>query len=311
MKKYLIALALLAASFFTSENVQAQADINMSTHWYNRGNYNPAFIARPEFLYIFSNMRYQWTTVEGAPRVFNLQASQYFHSMKSAIGVSFIADKIGATQVYNPMLNYAYRIKSNSDFAISMGISGGFFQRSINGNLFEADALNDPAIQYNNEKNIQPDANIGLELHNRHFILGLSSTHILSMPEQGNTFSNANHRYGYLIYKNNNSEEFYYKVGLHVANRDNLTVYEANIMLRLKHSTGLMNGPKEIFDFGFSLRSSRQISFMTGILLSPDLRIGYAYDHSFINGYYTNGTHEIMLEYRIPNKLASTRRCGT
>jgi hypothetical protein len=53
------------------------------------------------------------------------------------------------------------------------------------------------------------------------------------------------------------------------------------------------------------------MAFLVGILISPDLRIGYAYDHSFAGGYNSNGTHEVMIEYRIPSKVASTRiRCG-
>ena len=32
----------------------AQADISMATHWYNRANYNPASIARTEYIYLFS-----------------------------------------------------------------------------------------------------------------------------------------------------------------------------------------------------------------------------------------------------------------
>ncbi|MBN1417096.1 MAG: hypothetical protein JW973_18515 [Bacteroidales bacterium] len=36
-----------------------------------------------------------------------------------------------------------------------------------------------------------------------------------------------------------------------------------------------------------------------------------AYDQSFISGYYRHGTHEIMIEYRMFSRLASTRvRCG-
>ncbi len=34
----------------------------------------------------------------------------------------------------------------------------------------------------------------------------------------------------------------------------------------------------------------------------PNLRIGYAFDQSFLTGYNQNSTHEIMLENRIPSK---------
>jgi len=283
----------------------------MTTHWYNRAGYNPAFIARTDYAYLFSNVRDQWVGVDGAPRVFNVQVSEYFHSLHSAVGLSFVSDKIGATQALNPMFTYAYRISGERDWSLSMGLSGGVFSRTVDGSLFEADVINDPSINYNSEEVLRPDANAGLEFQNNSFIVGLSSTHLFSVNKENNTFLNTNHRYGYVIYKNNNLETFYYKIGLQVVNRYNLTVLEGNAFLRFKHSTGLMNGPREIFDIGMSYRSSRQLIFLLGVLVTPDLRLGYAYDHSFISGYYPNGTHEIMLEYRIPNKIASTRpRCG-
>jgi hypothetical protein len=181
----------------------------------------------------------------------------------------------------------------------------------VNGSLYEAEVINDPSVNYNTEKITRPDANAGIEFQSKWFIIGLSSTHLFSISKQADTYLNSNHRYGYLIYKNNNLESFYYRIGLQVVNRNNLTVYEGNVFVRMKHATGLMKGPREILDFGLTVRSTRQMSFMIGILVTPNLRLGYAYDHSFIKGYSRNGTHEIMLEFRLLNRAASTRfQCG-
>jgi type IX secretion system PorP/SprF family membrane protein len=260
---------------------------------------------------LFSNIRQQWLGIEGAPTVINFQASEYIRSLSSAFGLSFVSDKIGVTQVYNPKVSYAYRIANKGEWSLSMGISGGVFYRTINGSLFEAEVMNDPSVNYAVETTLSPDANVGLEMQTRSFIFGLSSTHLFSVRKPENYFLNTNHRYGYLIYKNNNSELLFYKIGLQVVNRDLLTVVEGNIFVRLKHATGLMKGPREIFDFGVSVRSSRQMSFMVGVLLSPNLRLGYAYDQNFIDNYYPNTTHEVMLEYRIFNKMASSKgECG-
>ena len=289
----------------------AQADISMATHWYNRANYNPAFIARTDYLFLFSNARQQWVGVEGAPKVFNVQISEYIHNIRSAFGLSFVSDRIGVTQASNPMVTYAYRIANDRDWSFSMGLSAGMFIHSIDGSLFEAEIINDPSLHYNREKINRPDANVGFEFQSTRFIFGISSTHLLSIGKPNNLFLNANHRYGYAIYKNNNLELFYYKVGLQVVNRYNLTVLEGNISIRFKHPTGLIKGPREIFDLGFAYRTSQQMTFLVGLLITPNVRIGYAYDQSFRPGYNRNGTHEIMIECRIPTKAASTRiRCG-
>ncbi|HEY5591591.1 MAG TPA: PorP/SprF family type IX secretion system membrane protein [Paludibacter sp.] len=284
----------------------AQADISMATHWYNRANYNPASISKTEYIYLFSNARSQWNGVAGAPTVFNVQASEYIHSLRSAFGISLVSDQTGVTQAINPMLTYAYRIANDPDWSLSMGLSAGVFSRFIDGSLFEAENVNDLSLYSEMEKVIRPDANVGVEFQNSHFIFGLSSTHLFSIAKPDNLFLNSNHRYCYAIYKNTDSEIINYNMGLQVVNRSNLTVLEGNASLRFKHATGLTTGPREIFDIGLTYRSSRQITLLFGLNISPNLRVGYAYDQSFTTGYTQNASHEIMLEYRIPSKSSST-----
>ena len=284
----------------------AQADISMATHWYNRANYNPASISRTEYIYFFTDIRQQWIGVDGAPQVINMQASQYIHSMHSAFGISLVGDKIGATRAYNPMLTYAYRISNDRDWSFAMGLSAGLFLRSVDGSLFEAQTTSDPSIQYDMEKITRPDANVGFEYQSNHFIVSLSSTHLFSVNKSDSLFLNTTHQYGALIYKNSNPELFNYHIGLHVVNRHNLIVYEGNASIRFKSQTGLVSGPREIFDIGFTYRSTKQMTFLFGLNITQNLKVGYAYDQSVNSDSYQNGTHEVMLEYRIPSKASST-----
>ena len=278
-----------------------------STHWYNRANYNPASIARTEYLYLFSNIRQQWLGVDGAPKVFNVQVSEYIHNMRSAFGLSLVGEKVGVTEATNPMVTYAYRLSNNRDWSMSMGLSAGVFVRFIDGTLFEAETLSDPAVLYDKQKTIRPDANLGFEYQSSHFIFSISSTHLLSLNNSDKLFLNTNHRYLDVIYKNENPVLFNYHAGLQVVNRNNLTVLEGNVSFRFKRPTGLVKGPREIFDIGLTYRSSHQMTVLLGVNISPNLRVGYAYDTSYSTGYNQNGTHEMMLELRIPSKASSTR----
>src|SRR5664279_4343183 len=172
--RQLIECILILVFCLSNTKTLAQADISMATHWYNRANYNPATIARTDYIYLFSNIRQQWTGVDGAPRVFNVQASEYIHHLHSAFGLSLVGEEVGLTKVLNPMLSYAYRISKNQDWAFSMGLSAGAYLRYMDGSLFEAESKIDPAITYLSEKNFQPDANIGFEFQNTNFIFGIS-----------------------------------------------------------------------------------------------------------------------------------------
>jgi type IX secretion system PorP/SprF family membrane protein len=287
--------------------ISAQADISMATHGYNRANYNPASIARPDYLYLFSNARLQWVGVEGAPRIINVQASEYVHQLRSAFGLSVVCEEIGVTQALNPMITYAYRIARDPNSAISFGLAAGIFNREVNGSRFEAEIIADPSVDYSVNRNVRPDINAGVEYQGTHFVFGISSTHLPALWRTDNLLINTNHRYGYAIYKNTDLSLMNYSVGLQVVNRYNLTVIEGNVILRFKQQTGLLKGPRETFDIGLTCRSSRLVTLLAGLKISPVLRIGYAYDQSFIRGYSLNTTHEMMIEYRFLCKAASTR----
>jgi type IX secretion system PorP/SprF family membrane protein len=297
---------LIIAVLMSGIKAQAQADISMATHWYNRANYNPASIARTEYIYLFSNVQDQWVGVNGAPKVFNMQASEYIAAMHSAFGISLVGDRIGVTQAYDPMVTYAYRVSNERDWAFSLGLSAGVFTRFTDGSLYDAGTVTDPSIPYYMNNITQPDANVGLELQSTYFVVSVSSTHLFSIGKSDNLFLNANTRYGSVIYKNTNPEMFNFHLGVQVVNRDNLTVYEGNAGLRFKRQTGLVSGPREIFDIGVTYRTSPSMTLLFGLNISPNLRVGYAYDQSFVTGYSQSGTHEIMIECRIPSRIAST-----
>ena len=292
---------------FLTMKIFAQADISMATHWYNRANYNPASISRINYMYLFTNVRQQWVNVTGAPQVMNIQASTYNENMKSAFGISFVSDQIGISQAINPMLSYAYRV-DEGNMAVSFGISAGIFSRTYNGSLFDP-LEDDPALSFEINELIKPDANIGFEFQTRHFIGGASSTHILSINNADSSYLNSNHRYAYLIYKNTDGELINWYAGLQYVNRSNLSVMEFNGSVRFKHPSGLKNGAKELFDIGLTYRTSKQITLLLGWNISENFRIGYAYDQSLITGFNQNGSHEIMLEYRIPLKSATCIPC--
>ena len=297
--------------------VTAQADISMATHWNNRAYYNPAFITRTDYLYLFTNVRRQWIGIKGAPEVLNVQASQYFQSMNSALGVSLVIDKIGVTQIYNPLVSYAFRIAKKEGWTLSMGLSAGIFSRSVNGSLFEPDNSQDPSLFYYNVKSTKPDANAGVEFQNTHFIYGISSTHLFSLSRSDSLIQNSNHRFIYAIYKNEVPVMFSYSAGIQVINKYNSTVLEGNFSLRVKHKPRLvegtlLRGAQEILDFGLTCRTSRQLTFNVGMMITKYMRVGYAYDQSMFSSYYRNQTHEIMLEYRIPARSASPEvKCGS
>lgn len=306
MKQILTYIFLLLAIAF---NVHAQTDISMSTHWYNRNSYNPAAITRTDYLYLFSNVRKQWAGVAGSPESINLEASGYNYYHHSGYGISLTSDQTGLTRFINPMLSYAYRIGKDDEHWFSMGISAGVFSRYIDVSAFDAANDADATLYSELTQLTQPDINAGFEFQSPHILAGLSSTHLLSIRNSEATYLNTTHYYAYLAYKNTNSEWLNYQTGIQTISRSGLTVVEGNISLRFKQPTGRQNGPRELFDIGLAYRSSKLLVLLLGYNIDQNFRVGYAYDQSFVSGYNSNGTHEIMLEYRIPDARASKCNC--
>lgn len=306
MNRTIILILCLIAHTCTS--VFSQADVSMVTHWNNRANYNPASIVKPGYLYLFSNIQNQWVGYAGAPKVINMQASVYSDNLNSAIGVSVVADKNGLTQAFNPTLLYAYCISTESTM-LSFGLSGGVFWRTFNNSGYEAESDIDPLLIYKFSPSLAPDANIGVEFQSRYIVAGLSTTHVFSLFNESSDYLNTNHRYGYLIYKNTDSDLLNYYFGLHMINRNGLVITEGNTGLRFKNPNGLIKGPAELFDIGFSYRSTRQMAAFLGIMITPDIRIGYAYEHNFRTYLRAFDTHELMLEYRIPVREFNCKTC--
>jgi hypothetical protein len=170
----------------------------------------------------------------------------------------------------------------------------------LNASRFEAETVLDPLLTYTNRNTARPDANLGFELQSKYFFIGISTTHLFSLKISEENFLYTNHRYGYAYYRTTNPQLFNLLIGVHVSNRYNLTVFEGHSMIRFKYPTGLLKGPRELFDIGLTWRSTKQLTLLLGINVSADFRVGYAYDFDFVLNKDKKGTHEIVLEYRIP-----------
>ena len=287
------------AALLSASPVAGQSDMNMSANWQSRSGINPASIACPGYLYLFTDAGRQWLDVEGAPRTFRVQASRYIDRLNTAFGFSLTGDAIGVTRAWNPMLSYAYRASLQKNRFISMGLSAGIFSRTINGTAFESDIDGDPAIPYETRRFIRPDVSAGIEYQSPRLVVGLASTHLLSIVKHDSLPVSSNHRYLSVVYRNTASDLVSWYLGMQLINRQALLIAEASACIRFRHPTGLLRGPTDLFEAGISVRSSRQMSLMFGLNLTPDLRIGYLFNQSFITGYYPNGSHEVMVEYRV------------
>lgn len=94
---------------------------------------NPAYAGLGEGVALTGVMRQQWTQLDGAPATqqFNLHLPWYF--VAGGLGLSLENDRIGAERQVRVDMMYARHFQVGKEGLLSLGLSGGFLQKTLDG----------------------------------------------------------------------------------------------------------------------------------------------------------------------------------
>jgi type IX secretion system PorP/SprF family membrane protein len=208
------------------------------------------------------------------------------------IGLSLINDYFGNTRNTSFSLAYAYHLKLNDDYAISIALAPKISQFSVNQSEYVFFDDNDDAISGINESKLYFDADFGVAAYSDELVAGLGVKNLLqpNVSLGGNTstenrilrqiFLNADYRFAV-------SHDFMIQPAIY-------TMYsEADLFF----DVGSRFIIKEMFWAGLAYKSAPALGIMFGVNYSS-LQFGYAYDYNLalVSG-YSKGTHEIVLTY--------------
>ncbi|WP_423999094.1 PorP/SprF family type IX secretion system membrane protein [Maribacter sp. IgM3_T14_3] len=305
MKKVVLLLCILFLSSFHSK---AQQDPEYTQYMYNMSVINPAYatndvgVANLGLLY-----RTQWVGAVGAPKT----ATAFIRTPLSEqveAGISIIHDEIGdgALNEDNIYADFAYLVQLNRSMFLSFGLKAGvtlFDTRFNDFQLNSGDFSSDPAFSENINETFL-NIGTGLFLFNDDFYVGLSAPNLLG------------------------SKHIEEQNGINALGAENLHifltggyVFEINRGLKFKPSfmvKRVSNTPlsmdinanflfNDTLEAGLSYRVDDAVSAMVNVAITPDLRIGYAYDYTTSNlGNFNSGTHEFMLLYNL--RIAGAKR---
>ncbi|WP_430907707.1 PorP/SprF family type IX secretion system membrane protein [Maribacter sp. 2-571] len=305
MKKVSI---LLFLGLIHSLYVTAQQDPEYTQYMYNTSIINPAYatsdvgVANMGVLY-----RTQWVGAVGAPKTGTAFLRTPINESIEA-GISFINDEIGdgALNENNIYADLAYIIRLNEKVRLSFGAKVGvtLFDTQFNDfQLNSGDFTSDPAFSENiNETFLNIGS--GLYLYSDTYYVGLSAPNFLQskhLEDRNGVASLGNENLhlfltgGYVFALNQNLD---FKPSFMVRSVQGAPI-SADINANVR-----INGN---FEVGLSYRLDDSVSGMFNIGITPDLRVGYAYDYTTSNlGNYNSGTHEIMLLYNL--RFAGAKR---
>jgi type IX secretion system PorP/SprF family membrane protein len=286
----------------------SQQDAQYTQYMYNMSVVNPAYTTgNIGVINLGALHRTQWVGVDGAPKSSNIFVHAPINE-KIEVGFSLVNDNIGdVVKENNLYVDIAYKLNFEENGSLSFGLKTGvtFFDVNFNGfELESGDVFTDPDFAENiNESYFNMGA--GIYYNTDNYYIGLSIPNILDAKhldrdngkyqgtEQAHTFLTG----GYVFEIN---ELFKLKPAFMAK-----AVKGAPISLDLTANV-LYNNKVE---FGVGYRLEDAFSGMVNFKATPELRIGYAYDHTISNlGPFSSGSHEIFILYDLGllNKSSDT-----
>ncbi|MBT1711644.1 type IX secretion system membrane protein PorP/SprF [Fulvivirgaceae bacterium PWU5] len=296
-KQYCFLVCLLVIAFLTAVTGRATAQQapQFTQFMLNNMVLNPAYAGAEEALTLTVLTRGQWSGVDGAPSTQCLSAHTLLRSQRVGLGLAVVRDQIGVHKNTNIRTNYAYHLPVHNRGILSMGIQAGVTTlksdyASLLGNS------NDPQLMSNVNKTFL-GFGAGIYYRTTHWCAGLSIPELMSKTlavqdtltvrvRRTNVLGYA--RYSFMVNESIDIEPailLKYYAGVPVSADINL-----NVVYR-KALTG-----------GLSYRKGESIDLLMRFQLTPQLQLGYAYDHPVGSaGQLSSASHELMVSYRFSN----------
>lgn len=309
MKK--LYFAALAALGFFSEGY-AQQDPHYTQYMYNMNVINPAYAGSKENLAFGLLYRKQWVDIEDSPTTMTLSG----HSpvgKNVGLGLSVVNDKIGPVEETNFYGDFSYTLNLGGDHRLALGIKAGLTLHDVGlysdigqSNVPDAD---DPAFQ-ENVNNTYFNVGAGFFYYTNNYYVAFSVPNMLKSKHLDITDNGQERQFG------SETQHYFLTAGY---------VFQLNENIKFKPS-GLLKSAfgvspsfdasanflfYERFEIGATYRIDDSFGAMVNYAITPNLRIGYAYDHivSDLN-VTTPSSHEIMLlfDLNFPKKVSRSPR---
>ena len=290
-------LLLVAGAVYTAH---AQQRPVVSQYMYNGMVLNPAYAGSTNDFNASFMHRDQWVNIDGAPSFQWFAAHTPLFSNRIGAGIIATRDQIGVHVDHGFYATYAYKVKMSHGY-LAMGLQGGFNNRVSDYNQLTVRNPGDPFLEGVDRK-FSPNFGTGVYYYNPRIYIGVSIPHML----KNNVYPSE------ILDSEARAPRYYYATGgivLDIASNMKL-LPSALIRYQDNQPLGVDLNCNVIFEdvvyAGLSYRSGDSFTILTQLVLNENIRVGYAYDMiTSAQNQHTNGTHEIMLNYRILIKALS------
>lgn len=309
MKRLLFAIPLA----FLFIKAEAQQDPHYTQYMYNMNIMNPAYAGSKENLSVGLLYRMQWVDIEDAPKTGTFSV----HSpvgKNVGLGLSAITDKIGPVEENNVYADFSYTLNLGGEHRLAFGVKAGATFHKVG--LF-SDISQPGYTQHPDDYAFEKDVNntylnvgAGFFYYTQNYYLALSVPNMLEATHLDVTHSGQQYKFG-------SETQHYFLTGGYVFQLSQNTKFKPSFMVKsaFEAPTSLDVSANflffERFEIGGTYRLEDSFGAMVNFAVTPNIRLGYAYDHivSDLN-FTTPSSHEFMLlfDLNFPKKVSVSPR---
>jgi len=293
-------IAALLSLMFMSLQSYGQQDPQFTQYMYNMSIINPAYATAEEGILNLGGLyRTQWVGLEGAPQTGSFFAHTPINE-KIELGISFTNDDIGdIVKENNIFVDFAYVLPVGIESKISFGVKGGvtLFDTNFNNFVLQSGNTSTDAAFSENINKAFPNLGIGAFFFTDNYYLGLSTPNVLSTKHIENESG---------IVATGIQNVHYFFTGGYVFDINRDLKFKPAFMARSVREAPLAIDVtanvliKERLEAGLGYRLGDAVSALVNFKLTPQLRIGYAYDYTTTNlGNFNSGSHEIFILFDV------------
>ena len=295
--KRLLGLLLLTVSSLTF----AQQRPIQSLYMFDPLVINPAYAGTHVQLSATAIYRNQWVNFEGAPKTLTASIHSGFRKARVGVGILFGRDEIGVHSDNSLYFQYAYKIplsNRKNQAVLSMGLQGGF--NTLKSDYFKTDPRQGYEIGALTKFN--PNFGAGLFYRSKELFAGISVPYIVN----NRTIDVIDDQFKELITPSGRQQRYYYVIAGTTRKLSERVKIAPSTLIRIQENAPLsfdFNTMVIIYDvvsLGGSYRLGDSFIGLFELKINDNFHVGYAYDITTSDiRLYSNGSHEIMLNYRI------------
>ena len=280
----------------------AQQDPMYTQYMYNTLSVNPAYAGSRDALSLTGLLREQWVGIKGAPSTQTLTMHSPIYSDNMGLGLSVVNDQVGPIHQTMLFADYSYSIQATANSKLAFGLKAGINLLQANLTGLHSNQGNDQAI-YDVDNRLLPNVGVGVYYYSDKGYVGISAPKLL---QQRISSSNNN-------LDDDLQRRHYFLIGGYVFDLSENIKFKPAFLIKAVQGAPLsidLSGNfffNDKFGIGLAHRFDDSFSGLLQYYVTPQFRIGYAYDFTMTElRHYNSGSHELMLGYDL-NFIDNTR----